>query len=60
MLFSYKNAYKVAIGYTPYQLMYGLHSLMPIEYIVPVDGGNVRDNIPMRVLINKITKVEKL
>jgi len=60
MLFSYKNAYKVAIGYTPYQLMYGLHSLMPIEYIVPIDGGNVRDNIPMRVLINKITKVEKL
>jgi hypothetical protein len=31
MLFSYKITYNVAIGYTPYQLMYGLHSLMPIE-----------------------------
>jgi hypothetical protein len=60
MLFSYKVAYKVAIGYTPYQLVYGLRSLMPIEYIGPVAGGNERDNTPMKVLINKITKVEKL
>jgi hypothetical protein len=60
MLFSYKAAYKVAIGYTPYQLVYGLRSLMPIEYIGPVAGGNERDNTPMKVLINKITKVEKL
>jgi hypothetical protein len=60
MLFSYKTSYKVAIGYTRYQLVYGLHSLMPIEYIGPVVGGNERDNTPMRILIDKITKVEKL
>jgi hypothetical protein len=29
MLFSYRMAYKVATKYTPYQLMYGLHPLMP-------------------------------
>jgi len=29
MLFSYRMAYKVATRYTPYQLMYGLHPLMP-------------------------------
>ncbi len=29
MIFSYRIAYKVAIGYTPYQLVYGLHPLMP-------------------------------
>jgi hypothetical protein len=29
MLFSYITTYKVAIGYTPYQLMYGLHPLLP-------------------------------
>jgi len=29
VLFSYRIAYKVAIGYTPYQLVYGLHPLMP-------------------------------
>ncbi len=30
MLFSYKIAYKAATRYTPYQLVYGLHSVMPI------------------------------
>jgi hypothetical protein len=34
MLFSYKTAYKVTTRYTPYQLVYGLHLLMPKEYIV--------------------------
>ncbi len=36
MLFSYKITYKVATGYTPYQLVYGLHLLMPKKYIVPI------------------------
>jgi hypothetical protein len=39
VLFSYKTIYKVAIGYTPYQLVYGLHHLMPIEYVLPVING---------------------
>ncbi len=54
MLFSYKIAYKVAIGYTPYQLVYGLHPLIPIKYIILVDG------VDERVLISKIIKLEKL
>ncbi len=58
-LFSCKTAYKVITWYTPYQLMYGLHPLMPTKYIVLVVGGNVRDNIIVRVLTNKITKLEK-
>ncbi len=45
VLFSYITTYKVATRYTPYQLVDGLHSLMPIEYIVPVVSGNHRDNI---------------
>jgi len=36
--------YKIVTRYTPYQLMYGLHPLMPIEYIVPIAGGSERDN----------------
>jgi len=60
VLFSYKIAYKIAIGYTLYQLMYGLHPLMPTEYIVPIAGGNEKNNILLRVLTNKITKLEKL
>jgi hypothetical protein len=39
MLFSYKTTYKATTRYTPYQLMYGLHPLIPTEYIVIVVGG---------------------
>ncbi len=60
MLLSYRIAYKVVIGYTPYQLVYGLHQLMPIKYIVLVVCGSERDSTPMRVLISRITKLEKL
>ncbi len=46
--------------YTPYQLVYGLHLLMPIKYIVRITGGNERDNILAKVLTSKITKLQKL
>jgi hypothetical protein len=60
VLFSYKIAYKITIGYTPYQLLYGLHPLMPTKYIRPIVGGNEKDNISVRVLTNRIIKLEKL
>jgi hypothetical protein len=56
MLFSYK----VATRYTPYQLMYRLHPLMCIEYIVLVAGGDERDNTLTRVLTNRIIELKKL
>ncbi len=34
ILFSYRIVYKVAIGYTPYRLVYGLHPLTTIEYVM--------------------------
>jgi hypothetical protein len=40
VLFSYKIVYKVAIGYTHYQLVYGLHLLMPIKYVLLVINGD--------------------
>jgi hypothetical protein len=60
VLFSYKITDKVTKCYTPYQLVYGLHPLMPIEYIVPLASGNERDNTSMKVLISKIRELEKL
>jgi len=60
VLFSYKAAYKLVIWYTPYQLMYGLHPLMPIEYIVPVTSGDERDNTIVKVLISIIIELKKL
>jgi hypothetical protein len=60
VLFSNKIAYKVAIRYTPYQLVYGLHPLMPTKYIVLIVGGNERDNTLVRVLASRIIKLKKL
>ncbi len=60
MLFSYRTAYNVITRYTPYQLVYGLHPLMPTKYIVLVVGRNERDNTPMKVLTSKIIELEKL
>jgi hypothetical protein len=33
---------------------------MPTKYIIPIISANERDNISMRVLISKITKLKKL
>jgi hypothetical protein len=60
MLFSYRTTNKVTIGYTPYQLMYGLHPLMPIEYIVPITSGNERNSILVKILTSRITELERL
>jgi hypothetical protein len=40
--------------------VYGLHPLMPIEYIVPIVGRNQRDSTSMRVLTSRISELEKL
>jgi hypothetical protein len=60
MLFSYKVVYKILTGYTSYQLVYGLHPLMPKKYIVLFVGGNQKDNISVKVLTNRVSKLEKL
>ncbi len=58
--FSYITAYKIATRYTPYQLVYGLHSLMPIEYIVPIVSGHQRESTSTKVLTIRVSKLEKL
>jgi hypothetical protein len=40
--FPCRLAYTLITRYTPYQLVYGLHPLMPIEYIVLIVGGDER------------------
>jgi hypothetical protein len=40
--------------------VYGLHPLMPIEYIVPIVGGEQKDNTSIRVLISRVSKLKKL
>ncbi len=33
---------------------------MPTKYIVPIVGGNERDNTSVKVLTSRITKLDKL
>jgi len=60
MLFSCRTMYKVIIWYTPYQLMYGLHPLMPTKCITLVTRGDESHNTLMRILTSRTTKLEKL
>jgi hypothetical protein len=48
VLFSNRIAYKVALSYTPYQLVYGLHPLMPTEYVMPTIDGDHKMQDPLK------------
>ncbi len=48
ILFSYRITYKVVTSYTPYQLVYGLHPLMPIEYVLLAISGDHKYVEPTR------------
>ena len=38
MLWSYRIAYKTAIGTTLFNMVYGLHAVLPLEFLVPTLG----------------------
>jgi hypothetical protein len=59
VLFSYITTYKVITRHT-HQLVYGLHLLMPKEYILPIINSNHIEENPMRLLTNRVSKLEKL
>ncbi len=59
VLFSYKTTYKVVIKITPYQLVYGLHPLIPIEYVLLAISGDHKDVEPTRILIARIINLEQ-
>jgi hypothetical protein len=52
ILFSYQTAYKVGTNHTPFQLVYGLHPLLPTEYMLPFRLSDNIDPQPIRVLIS--------
>ena len=35
VLWAYRTAYKTTVGTTPFQLVYGLNAILPIEFLVP-------------------------
>ena len=61
VLFSYRTAYKVATGHSPFELVYGLLPLMPTEYIVPIQWTTTDlDFIQHRVLAARTADLNKL
>jgi hypothetical protein len=59
-LFFYTIPFKVGTNHTPFQLVYGLHPLLPIKYLLPSKPGHIHDPTLVRVLINQLSKLEKL
>ncbi len=59
ILFSYQTAYKAEIGHTPFQLVYGLHPLLPIEYLLPSKPSENKDPRHVKVLTNWLSELEK-
>ncbi len=48
VLFAYYTTYKVNTKHIPFQVMYGLYSLMPKKYIVPTfthEGSIINNSI---------------
>ncbi len=45
ILFSYKIAFKVGTSHTPFQLVYELHLLLPIEYMYHPSQGIMIQNL---------------
>jgi hypothetical protein len=52
ILFSYQTAYKVGTNHTPFQLMYGLHTLLPIEYMLSFRPSENKYPQLIRILTN--------
>ncbi len=60
VFFLYRISYKLVTSYTPYQLVYALHPLMPTKYVLLAISGDHKDAKLTKMLITKITKLEKL
>jgi hypothetical protein len=51
ILFSYQIAYKVVTSHTPFQLVYGLHPLLPTKCMLSSRPGEHVDPKHVRVLV---------
>ena len=60
VVWAYRVAYKTAIGITPFNMVYGLDAILPLEFLVPTlwaaqEIGWMRHN-----LSNRVEELEKL
>lgn len=60
MLWAYRTAYKITIGTTPFNLVFGLDAILPIEFLVPtLRNANTLQWIGHE-LLDRIEYLEKL
>jgi hypothetical protein len=57
ILFSYWTAYKVGIGHMPFQLVYELHPLLPIEYLLPSIPNEHVNPTFVKILTSRLLKL---
>jgi hypothetical protein len=55
ILFSYRTTLKVGTGHIPFQLIYILHSLLPMEYLLPSKLLHIHDPTHVGILINQLS-----
>jgi hypothetical protein len=61
VMFTYKIAFKVSTSHTTFQLVYGLHALMPTEYLLPMANFSTsKDFVMTKVFNTQLSKLEKL
>jgi hypothetical protein len=59
ILFSYRTTYKIGTSRTTFQLVYGIHSLLPTKYMLPYNPGENKDPQLVRVLTSRLFELKK-
>jgi len=59
ILFSCRIAFKVGTDHTPFQFVYMLHPLLPIEYLLPSKPKHIHDLTIVKVLTSRLLELEK-
>jgi len=58
VLFSYQIGYKIGTSHTPFQLVYGLHPLLPTKYLLPFKPNENKNPQLVKVLTNRLSKLK--
>ena len=60
VLWAYRTAYKTSIGTTPFNLVFGLDAILPIEFLIPTLRVATQMNWTGYELSERIDDLEKL
>jgi hypothetical protein len=59
ILFSYRIVFKVGTDHTPFQLVYGLHPLLPTKYLLPSKPRQTHDPKLVTFSTSQLSEIEK-